>query len=321
VAPCNGIVHALDKATGKVRWTYDAREDFEQPAFHGDLLVTEDLIVFGSDGPRRPGSVGYVYALERTTGRPRWKYRVDGGVTSDVVRDGQLVYAVTLDDELICLDLAAGHLNWRFPSGSRNQERLSLFATPAVMGKRVLFGGLDGVVYAIESTSGKLSWKHDLGSPIWTPVLVWNGALFVGTRDGRVRRLDPDTGAAQAQLDAGGVPFGPFVPAGESLLLLVASDEQGATLKCLVPSLESVRWSRDPSAGRWTSSRPYRWRENVLAGSGQGELAALSPGDGSVQWSDRLEGMIRGIGSDGDVLYVGTLDGELYAYVPVNAAS
>jgi outer membrane protein assembly factor BamB len=318
VAPCNGIVHAVDKATGQVRWTYDARPDFEGPGFHGDVLVTEDLIILGSDGPRRPGAVGYVYALERTTGKPRWKHRVGGGVTSDVIRDGPSVFAVTLEDELICLDVATGRLNWSFPSGSRNPERLGGLMTPALQGNRILFGGHDGVVYAIASRSGKLLWKRDVGSPIWSPVLNRDGALFVGTRDLRVRRLDPVTGATQAQLDVGGLPFGPLVPAGESLLLLVGSAERGETLKGLDPSLQRVRWSRDPSSGQWTSSRPYLWRDSVLAGSDQGELAALSPRDGSIRGSDTLGGTIRGIGSDGEVLYVGTLEGKLYAYVPGN---
>jgi outer membrane protein assembly factor BamB len=58
------------------------------------------------------------------------------------------------------------------------------------------------------------------------------------------------------------------------------------------------------------------WKQSVLAGSGQGELAAISPTDGSVRWSSILQGTIRAIGAGNDTLYVGTLEGAIYAYAP-----
>jgi outer membrane protein assembly factor BamB len=180
----------------------------------------------------------------------------------------------------------------------------------------VFFGGLDGLVYALDAQSGRRLWKRDLGSPIWTPMLLLARGLYVGTFDGHVHRLSEASGAALGEMDVGGLPFGPLTAAGDSLLLLVASDDRGATLKAIDLSLTGVRWSRDPSAGKWTSGRPYFWKQTVLAGSGEGELAAISPIDGSVSWSSTLEGTIRGIGAGTDTLYVGTLEGTLYAYTP-----
>ena len=309
----------MDEAAGTTRWTYDARQDGEAVGFHGDPLVTEDLIIFGSDGSRAD-SVAHVYALERATGKLHWKHRVPRGVATDIVRDGERLYAVSLTDHLICLDLRTGRLIWTFASGSSNEKLVLARWTPALSGRRLLFGGLDGLVYAVDAESGQLLWKRDLGSPIWTPMLLLANGLYVGTFDGRVHRLSQDSGAAVGQIDIGGLPFGPLVPAGDSLLLLVASDDRGATLKALDLSLGRVRWSRDPAAGKWTSARPFLWRQSVLAGSGQGELAAISPSDGSLSWSSILQGTIRGIGTGGARLYVGTLEGTLYAYVPAEGS-
>jgi outer membrane protein assembly factor BamB len=58
------------------------------------------------------------------------------------------------------------------------------------------------------------------------------------------------------------------------------------------------------------------WRGSVLAGSEAGELAALGIEDGAVIWTRHLDGVIRGIGYDADLLFVGTLKGVLFAVRP-----
>jgi outer membrane protein assembly factor BamB len=65
------MIRALDKKNGQVKWEYDIRKDGEQSQFHGDPLVTDKLLVIGSDG-----KMGHVYAFDRVTGTVRWKYQV-----------------------------------------------------------------------------------------------------------------------------------------------------------------------------------------------------------------------------------------------------
>jgi outer membrane protein assembly factor BamB len=68
------------------------------------------------------GAMGQVYAFERATGKVVWKHavtrRVAGydGVTTDILGNGPNAYAVMLGDELLCLDLKTGRLNWTFQS-------------------------------------------------------------------------------------------------------------------------------------------------------------------------------------------------------------
>jgi outer membrane protein assembly factor BamB len=76
-----------------------------------------------------------------------------------------------------------------------------------------------------------------------------------------------------------------------------------------------VRWIRETPGG-WSSARTCSWRGKALVGSEQGKLAAFSP-DGSEEWSETVQGAIRGIGVLDDVLYLGTQKGTLYAYLPV----
>jgi outer membrane protein assembly factor BamB len=110
------------------------------------------------------------------------------------------------------------------------------------------------------------------------------------------------------------MPFGPPVAAGESLLVFSAEGD-ALVLNAVDMSLAASRWSRRARRG-WSSSRPYLWRGSVLAGGEDGELAALAVEDGAVIWARRLNGVIRGIGHEGDLLFVGTLTGGLFAVRP-----
>jgi outer membrane protein assembly factor BamB len=305
----------VDKAKGVARWRYEAGSEGARPGFHGDALVSDDLIILGSDGPR-DDSPGHVYALERATGKLRWSYTAEGGVATDIVRDGERLFAVSSRGELLCLELASGGLAWRFASGPPRRPATVVSATPSLAGGRVFFGALDGHAYALDARSGRSLWKRDLGAAVWTPALALGNVVYLSASDGRVRCLNADSGEPVGELNLAGIPFGPLTPAGDRLLLLVAPDDRGTILKALAPSLAAVSWSREASAGRWTSARPCPWRGGVLVGGETGELAAISPLDGSVRWSAALQGTIRGIGTETGVLYVGTLQGDLYAFVP-----
>jgi outer membrane protein assembly factor BamB len=256
-----------------------------------------------------------VYAFEQKTGNLRWKYRAGAGVMADVVRDGKRLYAVKLGDELVCLDLATGRPNWGFSTGWVNAGMTNVMAAPAVIEGRVLLGGQNGVIHALDASSGQLMWKRDVGGRVATGLVATSSAVYFGTFDQRIHRLALDAGAAHAELQLGGIPFGTPTLLGDSLLVLVYDKPDTATLKAIDLPLRGVRWTRE-TAGGWSSARTYSWHGKALAGSKQGKLAAFSP-DGSEGWSDTVGGVIRGIGVADDVLYVGTQKGTLYAYRPV----
>lgn len=307
-------MHAIDRRTGQPRWKYNALQDGGKAAeFHGIPRVTADLVFFGSDD-RNPDGVGYVYAFEHKTGNVRWKYRAGAGVMADIVRDGDRLYAVTLGDELVCLDISTGRPIWSFSTGWVNARMTNVMAAPAVIEGRVLFGGQNGVVHALDGSTGQLMWKRDVGAPVVTGLVATSGAVYLGTFDRRIHRLALGPDAAHVELPLAGVPFGTPTLLGDSVLLLVYDKPDTATLESIDLPLKGVRWMRETPGG-WSSARTYSWHGSVLVGSTQGRLAAFSA-DGSEAWSDTVEGAIRGIGVADDVLYLGTQKGTVYAYRP-----
>jgi len=307
VSSCNGMIRALDKKTGQLKWDYDIRKDGEQSQFHGDPLVTDELVIIGTDG-----KIGHVYAFDRSTGAVRWKYRVnDWGVVSDVLRLKNSVYAVTLGDELVCLNLADGKVNWTFRSSYSNQaQNFHWTSTPALLNDYIYFGGLDGIVYALDANSGKQIWKRDLGARVTTSVAAYEHDLYVGTSKRHIYRLNSGSGDVLSDFVTDSEPRWSLILVDDSLVVFLGDE----VLASIDLSLKKVRWFAEASR-EWTSARPYLWHGAVLAGNRR-ELVAFRSSDGARQWSHQFPETVRGIGTSPDVLYVGTLKGPIFAYSP-----
>jgi outer membrane protein assembly factor BamB len=301
------MIRALDNKTGEVKWSYDIRKDGEQSQFHGDPLATDELVIIGTDG-----KIGHVYAFERSTGAVRWKYRVENwGVVSDVLRFQNKVYAVTLRDEVVCLNKDDGKMNWTFRSGYSDQAtNFHWTSTPAISDGRIYFGGLDGIVYALDANSGKQIWKRDLGARVTTSVAAHEHDLYVGTSKRHIYRLNSDSGDVSSDFVTDSEPRWSLILLDDSLVVFLGDE----VLASIDLSLKTVRWSAEASK-EWTSARPYLWRGAVLAGNRR-ELVAIRPSDGTRQWSHQFPETVRGIGTSPDVLYVGTLKGPVFAYSP-----
>lgn len=321
VGSCNGVFHAIDKATGKARWTYESIRDARpggRAEFHGSALVAGDIVLAATDD-RAPEGHGHVYALERTTGRLRWKHRVARGVMSDVLLAGPRVYAFTLADELLCLDLETGTVNWSRRLSAATDTG-SYVVTPAMDAGRLYAGSQTGDVTAVDARTGAVAWRTALGARVAAPVVMRGNVLYVATAAGRLVRIARRDGAKLGELAVGGNVFWAPLPIGSGLALftmepLPDSEEWVQVLKTVDRDLRGVQWTQRAPQG-WSSSRPYQWRRGIVVGGEKGEIAAFRAKDGSLLWSDALKGTIRGIGSDSDRLYVGTLRGSVYAYEP-----
>jgi outer membrane protein assembly factor BamB len=297
------VYYALERASGRTRWSYDTRQDGGSAQFHGNPLVTEDLLVTGSDGQ----GAGYVYAFERKTGTPRWKTAV-GGLETDLFRFAGMAVGGTTAGELVALDLGSGKIVWRFDTETHPHRRYHR-GTPVLLDERVFFGGTDGRVYALRAASGEILWQRDLGCRVSTSLLMADGGLYVGGADGRLYRLDPATGAVTAGLALDGEPHSVLTAAAGSLLVLVGE----STLAAIDLDLKQVRWTRvAPEA--WSTPRPLIVGKAVLVGNEAGELSAFQTADGKTVWSGKIAGMPRGLSLADAILYVGTLRGTLFAY-------
>lgn len=267
--------------------------------------------------------MGHLYAFERATGKVRWKYKLTTGVPngrgvpSHIVGSGSNVYGVAFGDELLCFDMKTGRLNWSFQS-EFSRDEFQWANSPAVAAGKVFFGGVDGNVYALDAQTGKAVWKRKIGSRISTHLIIADKHLYLGAVDNNIYRLNLESGSVVSSFTVSATPVGSITHTGNSLIAFL-NPKGGAggaeTLLCLDLALTKARWSQTIQ-GDWSLTRVHVHRGDVLAGSEAGEVAAYRLTDGAKHWSHIFKGVIRSIGGSDDVLYIGTLNGMVYAFLP-----
>ena len=312
IGSCAGTFYAINKATGQVRWSYDIRKDGKQVSFHGDPLVTDDLIIIGTDHNCVPDGVGHVYAFERDSGKVRWKYRAVS-VPTDIVRLGSNVYFGSFQDRWSSVKLHTGDLNWSFSTDTPNDDCAAI-KPPVAVENRLFFAGLDGVVYSLDAATGRVVWKRKPMAAPSTSLVFRDKTLYVGTTDRHIHRLNAETGATVAELATEATPVGRPAFAADSLLMFLENRPERAGYIISVDSkLAGVRW-KQRSSPDWASERPHLWEGLVIAGNCRGEVAAYRASDGEPQWKLNVKGCVRSVGSSGDMLFFGVQEGTVYAF-------
>jgi eukaryotic-like serine/threonine-protein kinase len=299
VGSCAGIFYAFDKNTGAIRWKFDTHAD-QNTSFHGNPIVTDDLVVLDADLPK-----GHVYALELATGAVRWKFRADEGVPSDLIRHGDTVFAVTSEDRHVALDLKTGRLKWERFSGADRSDR-TYPASPRIAGNVVLFGGRNGLVQALDANTGDVKWTRQLNGRVSTPPTLIDGGVYVGSSKGSIYRLTPTTGVIEHELVLPGSAYGNPIPIANGIVVPVYENN----LVSLDRELTRIRWQQ---SGRGWAFRPLIWKGLIVLGNAAGDLFAFNPEDGSPAWSHHFKGIITSTGASGDILYVGTQEGMVFA--------
>jgi outer membrane protein assembly factor BamB len=126
----DGMLYALDLASGRLRWrlTHDGSSWILATATDGHTLFVAS------------GSAAIIQAVDAQTGAERWRAKTHGAVFASLALAGDTLLASDFTGALVGLDAATGQRRWEFPLGGR------ALSTPLVAG---------GVVYAA-SDSGLL---------------------------------------------------------------------------------------------------------------------------------------------------------------------
>lgn len=75
-------------------------------------------------------------------------------------------------------------------SFASNQERWGVQtehyvgSSPAVVGETIYVGNAGGVLYALDTETGRQRWAFETGGPIWSSPAVVDGLVYVGSDDG-----------------------------------------------------------------------------------------------------------------------------------------
>lgn len=320
VGSTNKRVYAVDLAQGRILWKYRIFS-------RADSLI-DSACSLSPDGAQLvvPGGDGFLHALDARTGRPQWVFRADAASdethASGVIvnsfegnvrhsPDGSRVYAGNDNAHLYCVDAATGALLWSFRTG------MMIWTVPAFMSidvELVVFGSLDGSVYAARSEDGARVAAFDTGGEVKASPVVRGADVFACNSNGRVLCL---------RLQAAGPTFAPVwsrslgaeIYASPALshgrLVLATMD---GVLVCLSAADGAVLWRS--ALGAYSTASPVVTADGVVvAATSLGRLAAfdLASGDllACLRVSDRNINASPAFLPDGSIA-VGSYDGSLY---------
>ncbi|MEO3813843.1 hsp70 family protein [Sphaerisporangium sp. B11E5] len=264
-----GFIYAFDAGTGAQVWQRAVCAAVTTPAVHGERLYVGDADgrltalatatgarpwyrYLGPSAHRRPitaapvvaGGRVYVGCRERglygytLDGDREWAYGIAGvDGCAPVVAQG-LVFAGSQSGRLTAVTADTGQ--------RRMKRRLPapISGPLAVTARHVFAADADGVLHAVERAGdNRVAWFLDIGVPPGTGPVFDRGRLYLGTADGRLLALAPETGEVRASF-----PLGGAVSATPVVWDTTAYVVTGDTLTALDLTTGTPRWTAHAGA-------------------------------------------------------------------------
>jgi outer membrane protein assembly factor BamB len=259
----------MDAKTGRVKWKVTTE------VIESSLLEVNGDLFFG-------GWDGKIVSLDAKTGKQRWSYQADSGVTSSVAYHAGNVFVGSDGGAFYALDAGNGKLLWKSGAFSKFGTREYFYATPAVAYGRVYAPNTDGYVYSFGETTGKLRWARKVGTYVYSAPAIYKQTIYVGTYDGFLVALDAATGNVKWKYSTPAAVHGAAT--------VVSGIVYFSTLK-----------GQHSGAARFVKDGP-------------GKTFGLTASSGKLVWS-RPEGRYTPIIADGQRMYFTGL-GHLYGLEP-----
>jgi outer membrane protein assembly factor BamB len=185
----DGVVLALDAATGKERWEVQLPKPQRGTPVYADDLV---FISTGFDGAE-------IYALQASTGDIAWTVEGPNNPTTGVAVSDGTVYIPFVGGDLVAYDAATGAERWRAATGLRSAGDSSgpSPGLPLVSGDMVYVtskGFSGSAAEALDAETGAQRWIAPIGEFSATAPALVDGVLLVGSDTGELVGLDAATG-------------------------------------------------------------------------------------------------------------------------------
>jgi eukaryotic-like serine/threonine-protein kinase len=324
-AAYDGNFYAVDASTGGLKWKFQtggerrfagkhlhgvqpAAETMPDPfdCYLSSPVVWKGAVYFGSGD-------GNIYSLDAASGALNWKFKTGDVVhASPAIADGTL-YLGSWDSYFYALDAATGQEKWRFKTGEDpdTHNQVGIQSSAAVVDGMVYFGCRDSHLYALDAKTGEKKWAFSgQGSWVVSSPAVKDGRVYFVTSDSSLLyALDAKSGAVLHSVGSNHwyLYSSPAI-AGN---MLYFGSTQGKLVAADLSALTTA-WNFDTD-GMKQHGAAYTKPD----GTPDGDAIYRSDFyDDMVAGVDRMMSMGAIISSPvvvGNVVYVGSADGNLYA--------
>ncbi len=321
----DGNFYAVDARNGQLKWKFGVPGErrFTATHLHGSLPAAEampDPFDFFLSSPVVWNGAVYfgsgdtnVYALDAASGQVKWKFKTGDVVHASPAISNGALFVGSWDSNFYALDAATGAEKWRFKTGEDADihNQVGIQSSAAVADGVVYFGCRDSKFYAVDAATGKQRWSFDnKGSWVIGSPAVTLGRVYYATSDsGMFYALDAQSGAPVFSMNYKDWPmFSSPAIAGEMAYI---GSHQGK-LFAINLKTQKVAWAFE------TDSSKRNGPSYTKADGKPNYEAAFSDSfyDNMVVGVQKLLSVGAILSSPviaGDVIYVGSSDGNVYA--------
>ncbi len=210
----------------KLKWRFKSEADFLQintppvvdDGFSSAAVVGDTVYVGGWDS--------YFYALDKESGKLKWRFKAGDKIVSTPVFVKGKIYFGSNDKNIYCLDAKDGKPVWRFQtsenivSGARS--------SPLIVDNAMYTGACDGYVYSFDALTGKLRWSYLLGlEGVYASPAYGDGVIYLGSdgkSDNYMYAFKAEDGEIIWKFPVNGEIFGPAALKGDMLYFAARDD-------------------------------------------------------------------------------------------------
>jgi hypothetical protein len=157
--------------------------------FIGERLGTAMEPIVSGDKVFVATHQGSLWALESSSGQPRWRFRAQGPFLHSPACGQGLVLVGCADGNLYGVEINTGRERWHVFGGYGG-----FTASPVIADGLVCMGTRSGKFLGVDLRSGKTRWSQPLGAPIRQTAAAAGGRVYVTGEDLRARCFDAGTG-------------------------------------------------------------------------------------------------------------------------------
>jgi outer membrane protein assembly factor BamB len=239
---------------------------------------------------------------------------------SGPVSDGQHLYALSADGEVMALSHVNGEVAWRADIVPEGESRNLLGGGVAYAKGSVFVTTPFNQVFCLEASNGKIKWQQSVNSPVRTSPTVREDRVFVVTINNELQVFDAISGQSlwhhNGLVESAGLLGGAAPAVGEGVVVVPYSSGEIYALRVdngyqlWADNLFSTRHLDAVSTMAQIKARPIINQGIVYVVSHGGRMAAIDLRSGRRLW-DLDIAAIRTPAVVGDFIFVITLQNEL----------
>ena len=229
----------------------------------------------------------------------RYIFQAEGAIRSQAAIVGDTAYFTSEipraskhhATKLYAIDIRSGELKWDYFLGISSKTLPDIgeegpddpppwISSPRIHGNKLFVGTLDGLLFCIDTISGRPIWFRNIGSSIRSSPSVGDGKVYFGTENNRVFALDIESGEQRWMTELKGPVYSS--PAFYNNRVYVSSYDNH--LHCLSSTNGLIFWSFNGFRSSFKASPSVGEQGIYIGGAGENKYFYRINHNGTAKW-------------------------------------